>query len=234
MRSRREFQVGPSEAIHSDPRALDPLGQLADVDLILLGRVSLLRILLSVISVLSVVIRSSYLPESSPRLSGPARPCGRGKLAQFSLLQRFAVWWVAPPWPILSVAAVLLALCRLVESKVATLETRLGARQRRRPPTVHRGRTHAPRLQRPVASEDEASACSELRLGCHPETPVIEPCQNHGMVQILGYSGNSTDRPHASTVGIRSVVGPIAGSGTLEAVPAQPVEPVRVRLASQV
>jgi len=45
----------------------------------------------------------------------PARPCGRGKLAQFSLLQRFAVWWVAPPWPILSVAAVLLALCRLVE-----------------------------------------------------------------------------------------------------------------------
>ena len=54
-----------------------------------------------------------------------------------------------------------------------------------------------------------------------------------GMVQILGYSGNSTDRLHASTVGIRSVVGPIAGSGTLEAVPAQPVEPVRVRLASQ-
>ena len=36
------------------------------------------------------------------------------------------------------------------------------ARQRRRPPTVHRGSTHAPRLQRPVASEDEASACSEL------------------------------------------------------------------------
>ena len=28
----------------------------------------------------------------SPRLSGPARPCGRGKLAQFSLLQRYAVW----------------------------------------------------------------------------------------------------------------------------------------------
>src|SRR5271157_3951642 len=46
----------------------------------------------------------------------PARPCGRGKLAQFSLLQRFAVWWVAPPWPILSVPAVLLALCRLVDS----------------------------------------------------------------------------------------------------------------------
>ena len=46
---------------------------------------------------------------------GAARPCGRGKLAQFSLLHGFAVWWVAPPWPILSVAAVLLALCRLVE-----------------------------------------------------------------------------------------------------------------------
>src|SRR5208337_5648189 len=61
-------QVGPSEAIHSDPRALNPLGQLADVDLILLGHVSLLRILLSV---LSVVIRSPYLPESSPRLSAP-------------------------------------------------------------------------------------------------------------------------------------------------------------------
>ena len=35
--------IGPSEAIHSDPRALDPLGQLADVDLILLGGVSPLR-----------------------------------------------------------------------------------------------------------------------------------------------------------------------------------------------
>src|SRR5271165_4567718 len=114
VRSRREFQVGPSQAIHSDPRALDPLGQLADVDLILLGRVSLLRILLSVISVLSVVIRSSYLPESSPRLSAPARTCGRGRLARFSLPQRLAVWWVALPWPILPVPAVLLALCRVV------------------------------------------------------------------------------------------------------------------------
>src|SRR5271157_71265 len=45
-------------------------------------------------------------------------------------------------------------------------------------PSVHRGSTHAPRLQRPVASEDEASACSEAALGCHPETPVIEPCPN--------------------------------------------------------
>ena len=65
-----------------------------------------------------------------------------------------------------------------------------------------------------------------------------------GMVQILSYSGNSTDRPHASTVGIRawfkswvfqvtygpspcldrgsfSVVGPMAGSGTLVAVKAR-------------
>ncbi len=47
----------------------------------------------------------------------PAQPCGPGKLAQFSLLQRLAVWWIAPPWPILSVAAALLALCRLVETK---------------------------------------------------------------------------------------------------------------------
>src|SRR5271157_122252 len=36
---------------------------------------------------------------------------------------------------------------------------------------------HASSGQWPVASEDQASACSELRLGCHPETPVIEPCQ---------------------------------------------------------
>src|SRR5208337_2257803 len=87
-------------------------------NLILLGRVSLLRILLSVISGhpkgRSVVPGSSCLPESSPRLSAPARPCGRGRLAQFSLLQRFAVWWVALPWPILPVPAVLLALCRVV------------------------------------------------------------------------------------------------------------------------
>ncbi len=41
-------------------------------------------------------------------------PCGRGKLAQFSLLQRSAVWWVAPLWPILSVAAVLLVVDQAV------------------------------------------------------------------------------------------------------------------------
>jgi hypothetical protein len=63
----------------------------------------------------SVVIRSSYLSESSPRLSAPARTCGRGRLARFSLPQRLAVWWVALPWPILPVPAVLLALCRVVE-----------------------------------------------------------------------------------------------------------------------
>ena len=62
---------------------------------------------------------------------------------------------------------------------VQAMEIRLSARQRRRPPTVHCGRTHAPRLQRPVASEDEASACSELRLSCHPETPVIEQCRKN-------------------------------------------------------
>ena len=53
------------------------------------------------------------------------------------------------------------------------------------------------------------------------------------MVQILGFSGNSTDRPRASTVEVLSVVGPIADSGTLEAVPAQHVSPVRVGLTSQ-
>ena len=54
-----------------------------------------------------------------------------------------------------------------------------------------------------------------------------------GMVQILGFSGNSTDRPHASTVEILCVVGPIADSGKLEPVKAQHVEPVRVRLVYQ-
>jgi len=54
-----------------------------------------------------------------------------------------------------------------------------------------------------------------------------------GRVQILGFSGNSTDCPRASTVGILSVVGAIAGSGTLEAVQAQHLEPVRVSLAYQ-
>jgi hypothetical protein len=64
---------------------------------------------------------SASVPSGSPDpvagTGAPARPCGRGKLAQFSLLQRFAVWWVAPPSPILPVPAVLLALCRLVEKR---------------------------------------------------------------------------------------------------------------------
>ncbi len=64
----------------------------------------------------SASVRSGS-PDPVAGTGAPARPCGRGKLAQFSFLQRFAVWWVAPPWPILSVAAALLALCRLVETK---------------------------------------------------------------------------------------------------------------------
>jgi len=50
---------------------------------------------------------------------------------------------------------------------------------------------------------------------------VADKGPNWGMVQILGFSGNSTDRPHASTVEVLSVVGPMAGSGTLVAVKAQ-------------
>jgi hypothetical protein len=46
---------------------------------------------------------------------------------------------------------------------------------------------------------------------------------NGGMVQILGFSGNITDRSRASTVEVLSVVGPIAELGTLEAVNAQHV-----------
>src|SRR5271166_3442992 len=43
------------------------------------------------------------------------------------------------------------------------METRLGARQRRRPPTVHRGRTHAPRLQRPVKTKRaRARSCASV------------------------------------------------------------------------
>ena len=103
--------------IHADPRPFEPLDQLTDVDLILLGRVSLLRILLSVISVLSVVLRSSYFPESSPRLSAPARPCGRGRLARFSLPQTICGLVGRAPWPILPVPAVLLARCQVIDSK---------------------------------------------------------------------------------------------------------------------
>ena len=83
-------------------------------------------------SKLANLFRIDVLPESSPRLCGPARPCGRGKLAQFSLLQRFAVWWVAPPWPILPVPAVLLALCRLVVRKRSSDKTARVGRSRRK------------------------------------------------------------------------------------------------------
>ena len=51
----------------------------------------------------------------------------------------------------------------------------------------------------------------------------VHPPLRRGVVQILGFSGNSTDRPRASTVAVLSVAGPIAGSGTLEAVQAQHV-----------
>ena len=55
-----------------------------------------------------------------------------------------------------------------------------------------------------------------------PATPCTHvPGRYSGMVQILGFSGNSTDRPHASTVEVLSVLGPMAGSGTLVAVKAQ-------------
>ena len=53
------------------------------------------------------------------------------------------------------------------------------------------------------------------------------------VTSILGFSGNSTDRPRASTVEFLPVVGPIAGLGTLEAVQAEHVQPVPVGLASQ-
>ena len=49
------------------------------------------------------------------------------------------------------------------------------------------------------------------------------PGEGSGMVHILGFSGNSTDRPRASTVEVLSVAGPRAGSETLEAVQAQHV-----------
>src|SRR5271157_2779613 len=112
---------------------------------------------------------------------------------------------------------------------------------------------HPPKRRLAPVPLGSGRACEPARGGASPPRPSHRPdggprlpsprgsriehadpgCPEIGMVQILGYSGNSTDRPHASTVGIRSVVGPIAGSGTLEAVPAQPVEPVRLRLASQ-
>ena len=55
------------------------------------------------------------------------------------------------------------------------MDTQFGARQRR--------------WRRRLSSR--ASKRSELRLGCHPETPVIEPCPELGMVQkrVTGQGG---------------------------------------------
>jgi len=94
------------------------------------------------------------------------------------------------------------------DPSVQAMKTRLGARQRRRPPTVHRGRTHAPRLQRTEASEDEASTCSELRLGCHPETPVIEPCPGVRRWQIVTW-----DEPRRHRASERTRFPRVGGSG---------------------
>ena len=45
----------------------------------------------------------------------PTRPCGRGMLCSSVYCKDLRSGGSAPPWPILSVAAVLLALCRLVD-----------------------------------------------------------------------------------------------------------------------
>jgi hypothetical protein len=71
-----------------------------------------------------------------------------------------------------------------------------------------------------------ASGCANNTIDINPNhVAMIKPSPDgdSGMVQILGFSGNSTDRPRASTVEALSVAAPIAGSGTLEAVPAQHV-----------
>jgi len=58
-RSRREF--------HSDLESFDPLGQLPDVDLILLGRVSLLRDLCGSMIFMSSQIRNRLIPSVNCR-----------------------------------------------------------------------------------------------------------------------------------------------------------------------
>src|SRR5208337_4675954 len=59
------------------------------------------------------------------------------------------------------------------------------------------------------------------------ETGILEKITRSGFcypaLNQVGFSGNSTDRPRASTVEVLSVAGPIAGSETLEAVQAQHV-----------
>src|SRR5271157_3158184 len=71
---------------------------------------------------------------------------------------------------------------------VQTMETRLGARQRRRPPTVHRGRTHAPRLQRPVKCY-EADGKVMCRTSHHDL-----PSPDHEVDQLAGDDHDFTDR----------------------------------------
>ena len=60
-----------------------------------------------------------------------------------------------------------------------------------------------------------------MRIAHNLSISRVRKAGKSGMVQILGFSGNSTDRPHASAVEVLSVVGPMAGSGTLVAVKAQ-------------
>src|SRR5271157_4582960 len=59
---------------------------------------------------------SASVPSGSPDpFAGTGARVLGNEPSQWSLT--FAVWWVAPPWPILPVPAVLLALCRLVVKK---------------------------------------------------------------------------------------------------------------------
>src|SRR5271166_5975926 len=88
-----EFQVGPSEAIHSDPMALDPLGQLADVDLILLGRVSPLRDLCSTNDHNLRSLRKFWNPFSHAALSSCSVSACRAASNAVTLLRPTTVTW---------------------------------------------------------------------------------------------------------------------------------------------
>jgi hypothetical protein len=90
-------------------------------------------------------------------------------------------------------------------------------------PTVHRGRTHAPRLQQPVASDDVASACSELRLGCHPETPVIEPCRNKFATAAVAIKEQSRPTLTLPTKVPSSSLGQRGGLGRIKSKPLSPM-----------
>ena len=139
-----------------------------------------------------MVPRFSCLPESSPRFSAPARPCGRGRLAQFRLPQRFAVWWVALPWPILSVPAVLLALCRVVVLFLVPLVlVAVLAREELpdAPATLPAGRPAAPRgpfLRHP-------SRGPGLDRGDHRALPDRGPVRRHA-------AGSPAQRPPGASV----------------------------------